>query len=72
MKKIITPVIITLLLIVGLLIYFKFITSLKNLPLVVLIFIAIVIIGSIVISIGVLVERINEIKKGELDDISKY
>ena len=69
-KKIIAPIIITFILILYYITYFGFVISLLNgiwkyvLGIIPLVFSGIMIYVSI--------ERINEIKKGEEDDISKY
>jgi len=69
-KKIITPIIITFILILYYITYFGFVISLLNgiwkyvLGIIPLVFSGIM--------IYVCIERINEIKKGEEDDISKY
>ncbi len=69
-KKIIAPIIITFILILYYITYFGFAISLLNgiwkyvLGIIPLVFSAIM--------IYVCIERINEIKKGEEDDISKY
>ncbi len=66
-KKIIAPVIITVLLVLFLLGY----AILATISIVGIIFAVISVIG-IAMAIYTLVERIHEIKKGEEDDISKY
>ena len=69
-KKIIAPIIITAILILYYITYFGFLISLLNgiwkyvLGIIPLVFSGIM--------IFVCIERINEIKKGEEDDISKY
>jgi len=69
-KKIIAPIIITAILILYYITYFGFLISLLNgiwqyvLGIIPLVFSGIM--------IYVCIERINEIKKGEEDDISKY
>ena len=69
-KKIIAPIIITFILILYYIAYFGFVISLLNgiwkyvLGIIPLVFSGIM--------IYVCIERINEIKKGEEDDISKY
>lgn len=69
-KKIIAPIIITFVLILYYITYFGFVISLLNgiwkyvLGIIPLVFSGIM--------IYVCIERINEIKKGEEDDISKY
>lgn len=66
-KKIIPPVIVTVLLVLFLLGY----AILATISIVGIIFAIIAVIG-IALSIYTLIERIHEIKKGEEDDISKY
>ena len=69
-KKIIAPIIITAILILYYITYFGFLISLLNGILkYVLGIIPLVLSG---IMIYVCIERINEIQKGEEDDISKY
>ncbi len=69
-KKIIAPIIITAILILYYITYFGFLISLLNgIWKYVLSIIPLVFSG---IMIFVCIERINEIKKGEEDDISKY
>ena len=69
-KKIIAPIIITAILILYYITYFVFLISLLNgIWKYVLGIIPLVLSG---IMIYVCIERINEIKKGEDDDISKY
>ncbi len=69
-KKMIAPIIITVILVLYYITYFGFLISLLNgiwkyvLGIIPLIFSGIM--------IYVCIERINEIKKGEEDDISKY
>ena len=69
-KKIIAPIIITAILILYYITYFGFLISLLNgIWKYVLGIIPLVLSG---IMIYICIERINEIKKGEEDDISKY
>ena len=71
-KKIIPPVIITVICILYLVIYaFLMLISIIVLNIIGLIF-ALIAIGGIVLSIYTLVERIEEIRNGEEDDLSKY
>jgi hypothetical protein len=69
-KKIIAPIIITVILLLYYITYFGFLISLLNgvwkyvLGIIPLVFSGIM--------VYVCIERINEIKKGEEDDISKY
>lgn len=72
LKKIIAPIIITIILIGILIVYTIAIAFTKSLPLVLIIFIEIIIIAGIILCIGTLVDRIREIKKGEEDDLSQY
>ena len=69
-KKIITPIIITIILILYYVLYFALVISFLD-GILKYAFAIIPLILS-VIMIMVCVERINEIKKGEEDDISKY
>ena len=69
-KKMTAPIIITILMVLYYVIYFSFLITLLNgiwkyvLGIIPIIFSAIM--------VKVCIERINEIKKGEEDDISKY
>ncbi len=72
LKKIIAPIIITILLIIIMVVYTISITFNKELPLLLIIFIEALLVGGIFLSISNLVDRIREIKKGETDDLSKY
>ncbi|MBK5201967.1 MAG: hypothetical protein JJE21_10640 [Spirochaetaceae bacterium] len=71
-KKIIAPIIITIIVVIIMIIYTITIAFIKSLPLLLIIFIGILYLGGIIICIITLVERIREIKKGETDDLSKY
>lgn len=69
-KKIIAPIIVTVLMVIYYVVYFGFLTTLiggiwKYL-------FAILPLAFSVVMIKVCIDRINEIKKGEEDDISKY
>ena len=69
-KKIIAPIIITIIVVLNFVVYFGFlITLIEGIWKYLLVIISILF--SIVMII-VCIERINEIKKGEEDDISKY
>ncbi len=72
LKKIIAPIIITILIIIIMVVYTISITFNKELPLLLIIFIEALLVGGIFLSISNLVDRIREIKKGETDDLSKY
>lgn len=72
LKKIIAPIIITILLIIIMVVYTISITFNKEMPLLLIIFIEALLVGGIFLSISNLVDRIREIKKGETDDLSKY
>ena len=69
-KKMIAPIVVTIITVLYYILYFAFIISLINgvwkylLGIIPLIF--------SILMIAVLIERIKEIKKGEEDDISKY
>ena len=69
-KKLLAPIIVTIIVILYYIVYFAFIISLLSgiwkyiLGIIPLIF--------SIVMIYVCIERINEIKKGEEDDISKY
>ncbi len=71
MKKIIAPVIISVLMIIWFVIYFGFIIMLIE-STVLKIIIGTVPVVSTGIMIFVLIERINEIRSGEENDLSKY
>ena len=69
-KKMIAPIIVTILMVLYCVVYFSFIITLVNgiwkyvFGIIPFVFAAIM--------VKVCIERINEIKKGEEDDISKY
>ena len=69
-KKIIVPIIITIILIFYYIVYFGFIIWLVD-GIIKYVFAVIPLVFSIIM-VKVCIERINEIKKGEEDDISKY
>lgn len=69
-KKIIVPIIITIILIFYYIVYFGFIIWLVD-GIIKYVFAVIPLLFSIIM-VKVCIERINEIKKGEEDDISKY
>ena len=69
-KKMVAPIIVTVLMVIYYVVYFGFLTTLiegiwKYL-------FAILPLAFSVVMIKVCIDRINEIKKGEEDDISKY
>ena len=70
MKKLITPIVVTILMVLYYVVYFGFLISLLEgvwkyaLGIIPLVFSTVM--------IKVCIERINEIKKGEEDDLSKY
>lgn len=71
MKKIIAPVIITLLIILWVLAYF-ILSIVLNFHIIAKVAIGLVSLGACAVSIYVLVERIKEVRSGEEDDLSKY
>lgn len=70
-KKIIEPVIITIIIICIMFLYFG-ICMIVPIPDIIKIIIGIIIFALIGVSIYVLVERIKEIRRRENDDLSKY
>ena len=70
MKKLIAPIVVTILMVLYYVVYFGFLISLLEgvwkyaLGIIPLVFSAVM--------VKVCIERINEIKKGEEDDLSKY
>ncbi len=69
-KKMIAPIIITVIMVIYYIVYFGFfITSLDSMWKYILGIIPIILSA---VMVKVCIERINEIKKGEEDDISKY
>lgn len=71
-KKIVAPVVITVILVLYLVIYAVMcLLSVCAMGISGIIF-ALIAIGGIAVSIYTLIDRINEIEKGEDDDISKY
>lgn len=71
-KKLIAPIIITVLLIIYYFIYLWMGVSINDMPIVMKIIVIIFAIGLIGLTIYMLFERIGEIKGGEEDDLSKY
>ncbi len=70
MKKWIAPIIVTILMVLYYIVYFGFLISL--LDGVWKYALGIIPLAFSVVTIKVCIERINEIKKGEEDDLSKY
>lgn len=71
-KKLIAPIVITVLLILYYLIYLWIGVFINELPITMKMLLIIVAISFIVLTIYMLFERIGEIKGGEEDDLSKY
>lgn len=71
MKKMIAPIIITIIILIVLISY-GLIWLILPIPLVFKIVIGIVFLGLCGVSIFVFIERIKEIRSGEEDDLSKY
>ena len=69
-KKLIAPIIVTIILVLYYIVYFAFIISL--LPGLWKYVLGIIPLIFSIVMVYVCIERINEIKKGEEDDISKY
>ena len=69
-KKMIAPIIITVIMVLYYVVYFCFLITL--LPSIWKYTLGIIPLGFSVVMVKVCIERINEIKKGEEDDISKY
>ena len=69
-KKIIAPIIVTVVMVLYYVAYFGFLMSL--LPSIWKCALGVIPLGFSVVMIKVCIERLNEIKKGEEDDISKY
>ena len=69
-KKMIAPIIITVIMVLYYVVYFGFLITL--LPSIWKYALGIIPLGFSVVMVKVCIERINEIKKGEEDDISKY
>ena len=69
-KKIIAPIIITIIMVIYYIVYFGFLFTL--IPGMWKYALGIVPLAFSVLMVKVCIERINEIKKGEEDDISKY
>lgn len=71
-KKLIAPIIITILLILYYFIYLWMGVSINEMPMIMKIIVIIFAVGLIGLTIYMLFERIGEIKGGEEDDLSKY
>ena len=71
-KKLIAPIIITILIICYLLFYMSIGIFIDEFPSVMKMLLLIIPIGFIILTICMLFERIKEIKGGEEDDLSKY
>ena len=71
-KKLIAPIIITVLLIIYYFIYLWMGVSINEMPMIMKIIVIIFAVGLIGLTIYMLFERIGEIKGGEEDDLSKY
>lgn len=71
-KKLIAPIVITILVICYFIFYMWIGLSISEIPSIIKILLLIVPIGLIVLSVYMLFERIDEIKEGVEDDLSKY
>ena len=69
-KKMIAPIIVTVIMVLYYVVYFGFLITL--LPSIWKYALGIIPLGFSVVMVKVCIERINEIKKGDEDDISKY
>ena len=69
-KKLIAPIVVTIIMLLYYIIYFGFLISL--IPGVWKYALAIIPLVFAAVTVKVCIERINEIKKGEEDDLSKY
>ena len=69
-KKMIAPIIVTVIMVLYYVVYFGFLITI--LPSTWKYALGIIPLGFSVVMVKVCIERINEIKKGEEDDISKY
>ena len=70
-KKMIAPIVITTITVIYLVLYLTVVLYMDA-PAWMTITLGLVLIGFIAVSIHVLIERINEIRSGEEDDLSKY
>lgn len=71
-KKLIAPIIITVLIIIYFVFYIYMGLYINDMPSIIKILFIIIPICFIILSIYMLIERIREIKGGEEDDLSKY
>ncbi|MGO1469824.1 MAG: hypothetical protein ACTHW2_07360 [Tissierella sp.] len=71
-KKLIAPIIVTVLIILYHMFYMGIGLSISHMPLIIKMVLLVVPICLIVLSVSMLFERIDEIKGGEEDDLSKY
>ena len=71
-KKLIAPIIITVLIVLYFIAYMFIGSIIPGMPTFVKVLVLIIPIGLIVLSVYMLFERIDEIKGGEEDDLSKY
>lgn len=71
-KKLIAPIIITILIIAYFIFYMFIGIFIEDIPSIMKVLILVIPIGLIILSITMLFERIGEIKGGEEDDLSKY
>ena len=71
-KKLISPIVITVLLVCYFIFYIGVSLFINELPLFVNIVLIVIPVLLILLSIRMLIERIKEIKGGEEDDLSKY
>ena len=71
-KKLIAPIIITILIICYFIFYIRIGLFISDMPSIARVLVFIVPIGLIILSIYMLFERIGEIKGGEEDDLGKY
>lgn len=70
-KKMIAPIVITAITVIYLVLYLTMVLYIDA-PAWMTITLGLILIGLIAVSIHVLIERINEIRSGEEDDLSKY
>nr|WP_300002136.1 hypothetical protein [Tissierella sp.] len=71
-KKLLAPVVITILIVLYLIFYMVIGSIITEMPLYFKALVVVIPIGLIVLSVYMLFERIDEIKGGEEDDLSKY
>lgn len=72
MKKMIAPIIATILSVAVQVAYAALFIGQDYIPIVWQIVVEVILAGTVLTSIWVLIERIKEIQKGETDDLSKY